>query len=148
MLDELTTGLDPNARRATWELVRDIRDGGVTVVLVTHYMDEAEVLCDRLAIIRSGRVAAIGRPGELSGSNEETYLLLLPVGVDPGQVVSRAGMTHLASVGADSVEVTGGPTSLTRALSSLAALGVTPASIQTRSRNLDDAYTELTSEDL
>lgn len=148
VLDELTTGLDPNARRATWELVRDIRDGGVTVVLVTHYMDEAEVLCDRLAIIRSGRVAAIGRPGELSGSNEETYLLLLPVGVDPGQVVSRAGMTHLASVGADSVEVTGGPTSLTRALSSLAALGVTPASIQTRSRNLDDAYTELTSEDL
>lgn len=148
VLDELTTGLDPNARRATWELVRDIRDGGVTVVLVTHYMDEAEVLCDRLAIMRSGRVAAIGRPGELSGRSEETYLLLLPVGVDPRHAVSQAGVSHLASTGIDSVKVAGGPASLTRVLTSLAVLGVTPASIQTRSRNLDDAYAELTNEDL
>lgn len=148
VLDELTTGLDPNARRSTWALVRDIRDRGVTVVLVTHYMDEAEALCDRLAIIRAGRVAAIGRPGELSGRSQETYLLQLPPGVHAEDLVNQAGMPKLSTAGADCVEVTGGPATLTRALTSLADHGVTPTSIQTRSRNLDDAYTELTSEDL
>lgn len=64
-LDELTTGLDPQARRATWDLVRAIRDQGKTVVLVTHYMDEAETLCDRLAIIDHGRVIALDSPANL-----------------------------------------------------------------------------------
>ncbi|MFY1675207.1 ABC transporter ATP-binding protein [Plantactinospora sp. WMMB334] len=65
VLDELTTGLDPQARRDTWQLVRDVRDRGVTVVLVTHFMDEAERLCDRLAVLRSGEVVAIDTPAEL-----------------------------------------------------------------------------------
>jgi ABC-2 type transport system ATP-binding protein len=64
-LDELTTGLDPQARRATWELVRAMRDQGTTVVLVTHFMDEAEYLCDRVAIIDHGRVIALDRPDAL-----------------------------------------------------------------------------------
>ena len=64
-LDELTTGLDPQARRATWEMVRAIRDAGKTVVLVTHFMDEAEALCDRIAIIDSGRVVALDTPARL-----------------------------------------------------------------------------------
>ncbi len=64
-LDELTTGLDPQARLATWDLVRAIRDQGKTVVLVTHYMDEAETLCDRLAIIDHGRVIALDTPSNL-----------------------------------------------------------------------------------
>ena len=53
ILDELTTGLDPQARRDTWELIQQIRDGGVTIVLVTHFMEEAERLCDRIAVIDS-----------------------------------------------------------------------------------------------
>lgn len=57
-LDEATTGLDPRARRDLWDLIRDIRDGGATVVLTTHYMEEAEVLCDRVAIIDQGRIVA------------------------------------------------------------------------------------------
>ncbi|MBE1486982.1 ABC transporter ATP-binding protein [Plantactinospora soyae] len=65
VLDELTTGLDPQARRDTWQLVRDVRDRGVTVVLVTHFMDEAERLCDRLAVIRAGEVVAIDTPANL-----------------------------------------------------------------------------------
>ncbi|WP_422771785.1 ABC transporter ATP-binding protein [Plantactinospora sp. WMMC1484] len=65
VLDELTTGLDPQARRDAWQLVRDVRDRGVTVVLVTHFMDEAERLCDRLAVLRSGEVVAIDTPAEL-----------------------------------------------------------------------------------
>jgi ABC-2 type transport system ATP-binding protein len=65
VFDELTTGLDPAARRETWQLVRDLRDDGVTVLLVTHYADEAERLCDRVAIIQAGRLAACARPAEL-----------------------------------------------------------------------------------
>jgi ABC-2 type transport system ATP-binding protein len=65
VFDELTTGLDPAARRESWRLVRELRDDGVTVLLVTHYADEAERLCDRVAFIRAGRVAAIGSPKDL-----------------------------------------------------------------------------------
>jgi ABC-2 type transport system ATP-binding protein len=65
ILDELTTGLDPQARRDTWDLIRSIRDRGVTVVLVTHFMDEAERLCDRLAVIAKGHVLTIQTPAAL-----------------------------------------------------------------------------------
>ncbi|WP_347404654.1 ABC transporter ATP-binding protein [Solwaraspora sp. WMMD1047] len=65
ILDELTTGLDPQARRDTWQLIRQIRDRGVTVVLVTHFMDEAERLCDRLAVLAAGRVVTVDTPANL-----------------------------------------------------------------------------------
>ncbi len=64
-LDELTTGLDPQARRAMWDLVRQIRDHGKTVVLTTHFMEEAERLCDRVAIMDHGRIVALDMPGDL-----------------------------------------------------------------------------------
>lgn len=64
-LDEPTTGLDPQARRNLWELVRNIRDKGTTVIITTHYMDEAEVLCDRVAIIDSGKIIAMDTPDRL-----------------------------------------------------------------------------------
>ncbi|TAL47032.1 MAG: ABC transporter ATP-binding protein [Chitinophagaceae bacterium] len=64
-LDEPTTGLDPQARRSLWELVRNIRAGGTTVIITTHYMDEAEVLCDRVAIIDSGKIIAMDSPDKL-----------------------------------------------------------------------------------
>ena len=65
VFDELTTGLDPAARRESWKLVEELRADGVTVLLVTHYADEAERLCDRVALIQAGRIAACGRPAEL-----------------------------------------------------------------------------------
>ena len=64
-LDEPTTGLDPQARRNLWELIRNIRDRGTTVVITTHYMDEAENLCDRVAIIEKGKIIASGTPEQL-----------------------------------------------------------------------------------
>lgn len=64
-LDEPTTGLDPQARRSLWELVRTIRDNGTTVIITTHYMDEAEYLCDRVAIIDSGKIIALDTPDQL-----------------------------------------------------------------------------------
>ena len=64
-LDEPTTGLDPQARRSLWELIKNIRDKGTTVIITTHYMDEAEVLCDRIAIIDSGKIIALDTPDKL-----------------------------------------------------------------------------------
>ena len=65
VFDELTTGLDPAARRESWRMVEELRDDGITVLLVTHYADEAERLCDRVALIQSGRLAATGTPQDL-----------------------------------------------------------------------------------
>lgn len=86
VLDELTTGLDPHVRRETWAHVRALRDRGVTVLLVTHFMDEVERLCDRVAMIAGGRVTARGTPAELialaasemgpSPTFEDAYLAL------------------------------------------------------------------------
>ncbi|WP_155375337.1 ABC transporter ATP-binding protein [Catellatospora vulcania] len=92
ILDELTTGLDPRARRETWKLIRQIRDRGVTVLLVTHFMDEAERLCDRLAVFDGGRIVALDTPaalianvGDVDGYRanlEDAFLALTGTGRD------------------------------------------------------------------
>jgi ABC-2 type transport system ATP-binding protein len=74
VLDELTTGLDPHARRDTWDLIEAVRDSGVTIVLVTHFMPEAERLCDRIALIDGGRVVHTGTPAELVARAGESTL--------------------------------------------------------------------------
>ena len=73
-LDEPTTGFDPAARRAAWEVIRSLRSLGKTILLTTHYLDEAEQLSDRVAVLREGRIAAIGRPEELSGAAPATEI--------------------------------------------------------------------------
>ena len=77
ILDELTTGLDPVARRDAWQLIDDIRNQGVTIVLVTHFMDEAARLCDRVAIMRDGRIAAMGAPAALGQPTLEDAFVAL-----------------------------------------------------------------------
>ena len=77
ILDELTTGLDPVARRDAWQLIDDIRNQGVTIVLVTHFMDEAARLCDRVAIMRDGRIAALGTPAALAQPTLEDAFVAL-----------------------------------------------------------------------
>jgi ABC-2 type transport system ATP-binding protein len=76
-LDELTTGLDPQSRRAIWDLVRGIRDRGKTVFMTTHLMEEAERLCDRVAIIEHGKIIDVGRPDELVGRHCPTRTVVL-----------------------------------------------------------------------
>jgi ABC-2 type transport system ATP-binding protein len=78
VLDELTTGLDPHARRGAWSLIERIRDRGVTVLLVTHFMDEAERLCDRVAIFDAGRIVALDSPARLIARVGEQTLLARP----------------------------------------------------------------------
>jgi ABC-2 type transport system ATP-binding protein len=73
-LDEPTTGFDPEARRRAWDTIRSLRDLGKTILLTTHYLDEAERLCDRVAVLRDGEVAALGRPSELTGALPPTEI--------------------------------------------------------------------------
>jgi hypothetical protein len=103
--DELTTGLDPQARRATWELVRRVRDEGATVVLVTHFMEEAEQLCDRVAIVDRGRIVATGTPSELVERADASQRVTFTwPGADTGWLSSVAGVERVTRRG-DAVEV-------------------------------------------
>ena len=110
ILDELTSGLDPQARRATWELVRAVRDAGTTVVLVTHFMDEAERLCDRLAIIDEGRVVAEGSPRDLvAGLGTEPRVRFGANGSDLGFLEAVAGVSRVTNDGREAVVHGHGP---------------------------------------
>ena len=73
-LDEPTTGFDPAARRQAWDVIRSLRSLGKTILLTTHYLDEAEQLSDRVAVLREGRIVAIGRPSELAGAAPATEI--------------------------------------------------------------------------
>ncbi|KNB49261.1 ABC transporter ATP-binding protein [Streptomyces caatingaensis] len=95
-LDEPTTGLDPQARRLTWELVRELRDGGTTVVLTTHYLEEAEALADRLAIMSEGRIAVAGTPGEVIAGRPSRIRFAMPPGWFVGDLppLAELGVLH------------------------------------------------------
>jgi len=140
VLDELTTGLDPQARRTTWDLIEQVRARGVTIVLVTHSMDEAEHLCDRLAIIDRGTVVATGRPGELTAA-DSGYVVRVRAGTDS---LTTAALTLPGAASFDlatgALEVPGGPRDLTDVLVALAEHGITPTDIRTRSRTLEDVF--------
>ncbi|PWI12337.1 multidrug ABC transporter ATP-binding protein [Streptomyces sp. NWU339] len=85
-LDEPTTGLDAEGRRDTWRLVRDLRDNGTTVLLTTHYLEEAEALADRLAIMHKGRIATTGTPAEVTAAQPSRITFELPPGYFPGDL--------------------------------------------------------------
>ncbi|HSB65842.1 MAG TPA: ABC transporter ATP-binding protein [Anaerolineales bacterium] len=88
-LDEPTVGLDPNARQLVWQIVQDFRQAGKTVLLTTHYMEEAEVLCDRIILIDRGKIIAQGTPGELkSALGDELVLTYHVSGLVPGQIIA------------------------------------------------------------
>ncbi|MBC7273437.1 MAG: ABC transporter ATP-binding protein [Streptomyces sp.] len=91
-LDEPTTGLDAEGRRDTWELVRGLRDAGTTVLLTTHYLEEAEGLADRLAILHEGRIAAAGTPAEVTADRPSRISFELPEGYFVGDLPPLAGL--------------------------------------------------------
>ncbi|MGE5137125.1 MAG: ABC transporter ATP-binding protein [Gemmatimonadota bacterium] len=148
ILDELTTGLDPQARRDTWQLIGHIRDRGVTVILVTHYMDEAEWLCDRVMLIDSGRAAAIGTPAGLAGrEGGGAHLRFVPSGPVADEVL--AALPEVASVEHQGhrVVVTGHGELTEAVLAALGAAGVTAHDVQLESASLEDAYVRLVGHD-
>lgn len=145
-LDELTTGLDPHARHKTWDLVRSIRDRGKTVLLTTHFMEEAERLCDRVAILDRGKIVALDTPANLIRSLGDQKRLVLTVegNVDATAIRAISGVERVVA-GQGSLEVEGtGDGLTTETLAQLAASGVTIRELRTEGGNLEDVFLELT----
>jgi ABC-2 type transport system ATP-binding protein len=147
ILDELTAGLDPHARRETWDLVRQVRDSGVTIVLVTHLMEEAERLCDRIAVIADGRVVATGTPAELTtGRATRQELSFVPDAVvPPGLLTAVPGVTAVAEIDGRLV-VTGTGRVVQDVLVALAGAGVHADRVLLAGSTLEDAFLALTQE--
>ncbi|NUO61352.1 MAG: ABC transporter ATP-binding protein [Hamadaea sp.] len=142
ILDELTTGLDPQARRDTWQLISDIRARGVTILLVTHFMDEAERLCDRVAVIHDGRVAALDTPAGLTArvatGQVLTFRVARPVSLD-----GLPGVEAVATAG-EQVTVRGTEEALPAVVAELARQGLAPIGLRVEQSTLDDAFVQLT----
>ncbi|MCP2253280.1 ABC-2 type transport system ATP-binding protein [Prauserella aidingensis] len=145
ILDELTTGLDPQARRDTWQLVERIRDKGVTVLLVTHFMDEAERLCDRVAVFHDGRVAAVDSPGAIvagRGSGQRvSFTPSEPVGDD--ELLGLPDVTGVERKG-ELITVSGTGDLLQVVTTALARKEVVPKGLQVHQAGLEDAFLALT----
>ncbi|MEH1011965.1 ABC transporter ATP-binding protein [Micromonospora sp. CPCC 206060] len=144
ILDELTTGLDPQGRLETWELVEQVRDRGVTVLLVTHLMAEAERLCDRIAVIDAGRVVAIDTPAGLVGRVvPEQRIRFRPDGeLDDGLLADLPEVTSVRRVGGQ-VVVTGTGNVLHAVTSVLARSRIVVADLRLDQPTLDDALLRL-----
>ena len=146
-LDELTTGLDPHARRAMWNLVRAIRDRGKTVFLTTHYMEEAENLCNRVLIIDRGRIVALDTPEKLVASlRAETRIIFTAAdpGYDPAPLRAVAGVTRVDIAG-DKVTVTGrGDRLVILVVNALDAQGLRFRDLRTEQPSLDDVFMAMT----
>lgn len=144
ILDELTTGLDPRSRRETWRLIETIRDDGVTVLLVTHLMEEAQQLCDRVAVIDRGRVAALDTPlGLIRSTASSTVMSFAPSEpVDDRDLLRQPDVTDVQHDGRR-VVVTGTDTSVTAILSLLAQRHIVAEHLRVADTTLDEAFLHL-----
>ena len=144
ILDELTTGLDPEARRETWSLIERTRQRGVTVILVTHFMDEAERLCDRLALINHGAVKALDTPEAIAAQAGGSIVRFAPSQpVDDQTLRTIPGVNDIERK-ERYIIVTGTGDLAGSLINALAAIGVRVAELEARHGNLDDAFIKLT----
>jgi ABC-2 type transport system ATP-binding protein len=157
ILDELTTGLDPRARRETWRLIEAVRSRGVTILLVTHLMEEAERLCDRIVLIDAGRVLATGTPAELASRTGSEAVLRFRTDVPvpdglldavPGVLAVRRGRSDdgagPATDAGPPLEVRCADDAVQDVLVALAQAGVRVHRLRLEQRTLEDAFVELT----
>ncbi|MGA2211174.1 MAG: ABC transporter ATP-binding protein [Acidimicrobiales bacterium] len=145
ILDELTTGLDPGARRETWELIEGVRDRGVTILLVTHFMEEAERLCDRVALIDHGKVIALGPPAHLGEqASTSKRVRLRPSGELPDTVLEALPeVSSLEHHGTDLV-VIGTGNLVTAVVLAFDHAGLVAEDVRTETSTLEDAFLALT----
>ncbi len=145
VLDELTTGLDPQGRRDTWDLIENIRDHGVTVLLVTHFMEEAERLCDRVALIDSGQVVAVDTPAGLAERvDAEQRIQFRPsTPFDDSLLTDLPDVTNVIHRG-DVVVVTGTSNALNAVTSVLARNQIVAHQLRVEQASLEDAFLALT----
>jgi len=149
ILDELTTGLDPHARRETWAVVEAIRDAGVTIILVTHLMEEAERLCDRIALIASGQVAAVGTPAEIVTLAQGEQVLRVRPHTPVADAVLLAAVAGVPGVRDAVVEdralvVRGGGTVVQDVMVALSRHDVRAQDVRLERASLEDAFVSLT----
>ncbi len=154
-VDEPTAGMDPQARRGTWELLEELRGDGVTIVLTTHYMDEAERLADQVHVIDHGRLIASGSPFELTrGSGTSTIRLVVTEPFPPGAPASLqqslGPLTEVRPINAQSLLITGPADATTLATVSQWCVthGVLPESMSLGQRTLEDVFLQLTGREL
>ncbi|MEV1065849.1 ABC transporter ATP-binding protein [Streptomyces sp. NPDC050263] len=147
VLDELTTGLDPRARRDTWELIEDVRASGVTVLLVTHFMEEAQRLCDRIAVIDKGRVLALDTPGGLiRRSAGATVIGFTPSAeLDDRELNALPGLVSLDHKDGR-VSLSGTDETVNAVITLLARHRITAHQLRVLDATLDDAFLDLTKE--
>lgn len=153
-VDEPTAGMDPLARRTTWELLEELRDDGVTVVLTTHYMDEAERLADQIHIIDHGRMIASGTPIELTRGGTATIRLVVTKPFPPGAPASLQAalgpQVEVKPISEVSLLITGPAdhTTLATVAHWCEQQGVLPESLNLGQRNLEDVFLEITGREL
>jgi len=149
-LDEPTTGLDPQARRQLWDLIQEFKRSGKTTLLTTHYMDEAERLCERIAIMDHGKVIALGTPRELIASIGAEHMVEFSSGM-PSNGLDLASLGHVAGVravrtmnGAVQLQVSELHTAVPAILEELRRRGVVLTELRTHSATLEDVFVTLT----
>ncbi len=145
VLDEMTTGLDPQARRDAWELIEHVRDRGTTVLLVTHFMEEAERLCDRVALIDSGRIVALDTPAGLAARavGAKTVRFLSSAPFDESLLTRLPEVTSIEHDG-HHVVVSGTGELATAVIVALHAAGVETQDVRIDASTLEDAFVRLT----
>ncbi|MCS3702437.1 ABC transporter ATP-binding protein [Salinibacter ruber] len=145
ILDEISTGLDPEARRGTRDLLRAVQASGTTVILVTHFMDEAQALCDRVAMVHRGRCVALDTPEALVDRLDASYRVRFtaPADFDPTPLRAVNGV-QAVTVDADHVQVQGGDDLLTTVVHNLSEQGVTPDDLHAERATLEDVFLTLT----
>jgi ABC-2 type transport system ATP-binding protein len=143
-LDEMTTGLDPAARRTTWDLILEVRDRGCTIVLVTHFMEEAERLCDRVAIVEAGRIVATGTPQALIAAEPSGVRVQFSTSVSDLAFIEK--VAHVATVTreGDHVEVAGNGPVLALVAAALVEHGIVPDDLRVERPTLEDVFLRLT----
>jgi ABC-2 type transport system ATP-binding protein len=149
-LDELTTGLDPHARRAMWDLVRDIRSRGKTVFLTTHFMEEAERLCDRVAIIDHGKIVALDSPENLIRSlGAENRVVFTAEGpFESDSLKTLAPVTRVERIGERVVVYGRGEKLVVEVVSALTSAGIRFRDLRTEQPNLEDVFLALTGQEM
>jgi ABC-2 type transport system ATP-binding protein len=148
-LDELTTGLDPQARRAMWDLVREIRDQGKTVLLTTHFMEEAERLCDRVAIMDQGRIVALDSPANLIRSHgAENRITFTADASCESKLKALAGVTRVDREGERVIVHGSGDGLIGEVVAALSSDGVLFRDLRTEQSTLEDVFLALTGKEI
>ncbi len=149
-LDELTTGLDPQARRSMWDLVREVRQQGRTVFLTTHFMEEAERLCDRVAILDHGKIVALDRPEALVRSLGVESRIVFTVAGDARDLplASLAGVQRVEASGERVIVHGSGDQFVSRVVSALEANRIAFRDLRTEQPTLEDVFLRLTGREM